>query len=320
MFKKTAAFLLSAVIMAGSSTVTFAENSQVQTIVCEQQLGASSSKTWDGKAELEAGKKYVLKKSVKITGEVTIPKGTTLVINKGAKLTVSKTGKLTVNGTITAKAGSTISVSGKVAFKKTAKATLGGKFTVNKTGSVSGTPKSLKLGKSGVVTINGKSTCKKLTALVKTEDTTEQDKQVIETNLNKMVATFVGGNVSQALTYVYPEAYIQELSKSFEAYGMTMDEFFMMFVNQMLEEYGMSMADVASEIGNCSVSVTKLTDCTKDLTDEEKLVIASMLNGNADIEKAYTVDAVVCVNGVPVEGADMQIKFAKVGGSLYLFG
>lgn len=320
MFKKTAAFLLSAVIMAGSSTVTFAENSQVQTIVCEQQLGASSSKTWDGKAELEAGKKYVLKKSVKITGEVTIPKGTTLVINKGAKLTVSKTGKLTVSGTLTAKAGSTISVSGKVAFKKTAKATLGGKFTVNKTGSVSGTPKTLKLGKSGVVTINGKSTCKKLTALVQTEDTTEQDKKTIETNLNNLVSSFLSGNVTKSLTYVYPEAYIQELSEAFEAYGMTMDDFFAMFINQVIEEYGLNLDDAAAELSNCTVSVTKLTDCTKELTDEEKLAVSSMFNGTADIEKAYTVDAVVCVNGVPVEGADVQIKFAKVGGSLYLFG
>ena len=50
MFKKTtAAIILSAVIMAGSSVSAFAET-PVQTVVVEQEYAASAAKTWDGKA------------------------------------------------------------------------------------------------------------------------------------------------------------------------------------------------------------------------------------------------------------------------------
>ena len=53
MFKKTtAAIILSAVIMAGSSVSAFAET-PVQTVVVEQEYAASAAKTWDGKAALK---------------------------------------------------------------------------------------------------------------------------------------------------------------------------------------------------------------------------------------------------------------------------
>ena len=87
MFKKTtAAIILSAVIMAGSSVSAFAE-APVQTVVVEQEYAASAAKTWDGKAALKAGQKYVIKKNVTVSGKVTLPKGTTLTVKKGAKLT-----------------------------------------------------------------------------------------------------------------------------------------------------------------------------------------------------------------------------------------
>ena len=97
MFKKTtAAIILSAVIMAGSSVSAFAET-PVQTVVVEQEYAASAAKTWDGKAALKAGQKYVIKKNVTVSGKVTLPKGTTLTVKKGAKLTIGSKGALTVN-------------------------------------------------------------------------------------------------------------------------------------------------------------------------------------------------------------------------------
>ena len=97
MFKKTtAAIILSAVIMAGSSVSAFAE-APVQTVVVEQEYAASAAKTWDGKAALKAGQKYVIKKNVTVSGKVTLPKGTTLTVKKGAKLTIGSKGALTVN-------------------------------------------------------------------------------------------------------------------------------------------------------------------------------------------------------------------------------
>lgn len=105
MFKKTtAAIILSAVIMAGSSVSAFAE-APVQTVVVEQEYAASAAKTWDGKAALKAGQKYVIKKNVTVSGKVTLPKGTTLTVNKGAKLTIGSKGALTVKGTLAVKSG-----------------------------------------------------------------------------------------------------------------------------------------------------------------------------------------------------------------------
>ena len=85
MFKKTtAAIILSAVIMAGSSVSAFAE-APVQTVVVEQEYAASAAKTWDGKAALKAGQKYVIKKNVTVSGKVTLPKGNYPDRKKGRK-------------------------------------------------------------------------------------------------------------------------------------------------------------------------------------------------------------------------------------------
>ncbi len=316
MFKKAAALLISAVIMASSSAVAFAESAPVQTVVCEQELGASAAKVWDGKAKLEAGKSYVLKKSATITTALTIPKGTTLTLNKGAKLTIGKKGKLTVNGTLTAKAGSTIAVSGKLALGKTAKATFGGKLTVNKSGAVSGTPKSVKLGKSAAVTVNGKNTCKKLAALLESTDTTAKDKKDIEAVLNSFIKDFASGDITSALKSVYPEQYVDELNEAFKAYGMTLDEFFAASYDQMLAEYGITASDIQNNIDKASVVVTKLTDYTKDMTDDEKAVF----DGCGDITKAYIADVTGYVDGKAQDDASAQIKVAKVAGKWYICG
>lgn len=199
MFKKTtAAIILSAVIMAGSSVSAFAET-PVQTVVVEQEYAASAAKTWDGKAALKAGQKYVIKKNVTVSGKVTLPKGTTLTVKKGAKLTIGSKGALTVKGTLSVKSGATLAVSGTlttakgsklidagtIKFAKTAKVTLGGKLTVSKTGKVTGAPKSIKLAKTGSAAITGTNSCKKLAALLSTaadstKDTLAQDKKEVE--------------------------------------------------------------------------------------------------------------------------------------------
>lgn len=315
MFKKAAALLLSAVIMTASSTVTFAESAPVQTVVYEQELGASAAKVWDGKTKLKSGKSYVLKKSATITSSFTVPKGTTLTLNKGAKLTIGKKGKLTVNGTLTAKAGSTITVSGKLALGKTSKDTFGGKLTVNKSGAVSGTPKSIKLGKKAAVTVKGKNTCKKLAALLGSTDTTAQDKKDIEAALNGFLSNVVSGDITAALKSVYPEQYVEQLNEAFKAYGTSLDEFFAESYAQILEQYGLTKDDLTSNMDKISIAVTKLTDYTKDITAEEKAAYEAY----GDITKAYIADIAGYVGGVAQDGA-AQIKLAQIGGKWYLLG
>lgn len=304
MFKKTtAAILLSAVIMAGSSVSAFAET-PVQTVVVEQEYAASAAKVWNGKTALKAGEKYVVKKNTTVSSKITLPKGATLTVNKGAKLTIGSKGALTVKGTLSVKSGATLAVSGTlttakgskvtdagtIKFGKNSKITLGGKLTVSKTGKVSGTPKSIKLAKTGSAAITGTNSCKKLAALLNTSaDTIAQDKKDIETMLNNIADTYVkNGSVYQALKAAVPADYLKqaeeefaaaakELDPSDEMYGMTFEQFIDALVSAL-------MGDVTSVIDSIKVSVVDLTDCKSKLTDEQKQIFAN----TGDITKAYT--------------------------------
>lgn len=347
MFKKAAALLLSAVIMAGASSAAFAE-SEPQTIVVEQEFGASAAKVWDGKSEMEAGQKYVLKKSVTISSKVTIPKGTTLTLNKGVKLGISAKGSLYVKGKLAMKAGSTLSVSGTfytykgstasvsgtVKFNKNkAKVTIGGKLTVNKTGVVSGTPKSIKLGKNGTVVVKGKNTCKKLADLLKTGDSTlEQDKKEIEELITKMMETMlVDGKYYDAVAMAVPEAVLKEAEEEFkesmaefdttgEYADMTLED----FMNELFGNLIKPMLDEIGTIKSVKVTVEKLTDYT--LSEDEM----DLLEDCGKIEKAYAAtaraDVDMDVNPQYKDQVDLsasepeEFHVVKIGGRWYFVG
>lgn len=310
MFKKTtAALLLSAVIMAGSSVSAFAETS-VQTVVVEQEYAASAAKTWDGKTALKAGQKYVVTKNVTVSGKVTLPKGTTLTVNKGAKITIGSKGALTVKGTLSVKSGASLVVSGTfttangskitdagtIKFGKAAKVTIGGKLTVSKTGKVTGTPKSIKLAKTGSVSISGKNSCKKLAALLKTpaqdtvKDNIAQDKKDIETMLNNVVgAVLKDGSVYAAVKMAVPADYLKQAEEEFnaftkdldpsdESYGMTFDQFIDALFSAMI-------GDISSTVESVKITVTDMVDCKSKLSEEQKTIFANV----GDITKAYTV-------------------------------
>lgn len=342
MFKKTtAAILLSAVIMAGSSVSAFAET-PVQTVVVEQEYAASAAKTWDGKTALQAGQKYVVKKNTTVSGKVTLPKGTTLTVNKGAKLTIGSKGALTVKGTLAVKSGATLAVNGTlttakgskvtdagaIKFGKTAKVTLGGKLTVSKTGTVSGAPKSIKLAKTGTVSIKGKNTCKKLAALLNTTDDTAQDKKEIETMLNNVVNKVVkDGDLYGAVKLAVPADYLKATEDSFaeytkeleptdEGYGMTFEQ----FINGL---FSAIVGDITSTVDSVKATVTDLTDCKSKLTDEQKQMFATA----GDITKAYTAKIKTDVTFKP--GVDTsnfktdeisELTVVNAGGNWYIAG
>lgn len=334
MFKKAAALLLSAVLMAGASTAAFAESAPEYAVVT-QEFGASA-KVWDGKSELKAGTKYVLKSSATITGKVTLPKGSSLTLYKGAKLTVGTKGTLTVKGTLSAKAGSTITISGtltaasgskitaagKVKLGKNAKVTLGGRFTVAKAGAVSGTPKTIKLGKKGTVDIKGKNTCKKLAALLEpVVDQAEIDRQEIEALLNDLVKKSASGDIYGTIKEVIPAAYIEKLEKAFqEKYSSSVEEAMNLLVTAVMSQMGVNASDMKDIADGTKITVTKLTDIMGKLTDSQKAVF----DGTGDITKAYTVDFKGEYTGKAAELAEdadeaMTINAAYAGGKWYLF-
>ncbi len=351
-FKKITALFAAAAIMAASSAAACAESvPAAQTVqtdsvqIVERELGASAAKTWDGKSALEAGTKYVLKKSVTISKKVEIPKGTTLTLNKGVKLGIGSKGALNIRGTLAMKSGSTLSVSGRLYTysgskisdsgaiklnKNKANVTIGGTFTVNKSGSVSGTPKSIKLGKKAKVTIKGKNTCKKLSALLDTGSTAEQDKKEIAELLTKMEETvFIDGKFYDAITMALPEKVVKKSEEEFAAamkemggeYGdMTMSDFYNELYNSLLKPE----IDKAGKIKSVTVTVVKLSDCT--LTDEEK----ALFDGCGDIEKSYTAEIKADVDmdvnpdytGTLVLESDetAEVNVVKIGGKWYLTG
>ena len=339
MFKKTtAAIILSAVIMAGSSVSAFAE-APVQTVVVEQEYAASAAKTWDGKAALKAGQKYVIKKNVTVSGKVTLP--------KGAKLTIGSKGALTVKGTLSVKSGATLAVSGTlttakgskltdagtIKFAKTAKVTLGGKLTVSKTGKVTGAPKSIKLAKTGSAAITGTNSCKKLAALLSTaadstKDTLAQDKKEVETFLNNVADSVIkDGSVYSAIKMAVPadyfkqtedefNAYTKTLDPSDEAYGMTFEQFIDALLSAQIES-------ITNSVQSIKISVADLSDCKSKLTADQKQMYASC----GDIAKAYIAKIKSDVTFKP--GADTsgyntddlgEITVFNAGGNWYIAG
>lgn len=331
MFKKTtAAIILSAVIMAGSSVSAFAE-APVQTVVVEQEYAASAAKTWDGKAALKAGQKYVIKKNVTVSGKVTLPKGTTLTV-KGT-LSVKSGATLAVSGTLTTAKGSKLTDAGTIKFAKTAKVTLGGKLTVSKTGKVTGAPKSIKLAKTGSAAITGTNSCKKLAALLSTaadstKDTLAQDKKEVETFLNNVADSVIkDGSVYSAIKMAVPadyfkqaedefNAYTKTLDPSDEAYGMTFEQFIDALLSAQIES-------ITNSVQSIKISVADLSDCKSKLTADQKQMYANC----GDIAKAYIAKIKSDVTFKP--GADTsgyntddlgEITVVNAGGNWYIAG
>ncbi|MGN1339258.1 MAG: hypothetical protein ACI4WS_03110 [Oscillospiraceae bacterium] len=343
-FRRLTALMVGAAIMAGSSTAVFAE-SVPQTAVVEQQLGASATKTWDGKSALEAGQKYVLKKSVTLSKKVEIPKGTTLTLNKGVKLGIGAKGSLYIRGTLSMKSGSTLSVSGKLytysgskisntgAIKlntNKANVTIGGALTVNKGGSVSGTPKSIKLGKNAKVTIKGSNTCKKLAALLG-DSSSDADIKDIENMINGVFDELMSsGSMYNAIGKCVPAAYLEQAEKEFaeqikeldttgEMEGMTMKD----LIDGL---FGFLVDEIVAGVDSLKASVAKVTDCTNSLTEEQLVMFASCKN----IEKAYNVEFKTDVkfkegydpeqSGMTISDDPISAVVVKADGQWYLVG
>lgn len=340
---KIAALLVGAAIMAAPTATAFAE-SVPQTVVVEQQLGASATKTWDGKSALKAGQNYVLKKSVTLSKKVEIPKGTTLTLNKGVKLGISAKGSLYIRGTLAMKSGSTLSVSGKLytysgskisdtgAIKlntNKATVTIGGTLAVNKGGSISGTPKSIKLGKNAKVTIKGTNSCKKLAALLGADSELEKDKKAIAEKITAIEETvLLKGDLYGAMEMAYPEAVLKRTEEEFKATMAELDETgeyadmtVKDFYNQLYTGLIKPMIDQAGTIKSVKATVVKLTDCLNSLSDEEKAFFADC----GKITKAYIVEmkSDVDIDYNPgmedsvVVNENYEVKLVNIGGEWY---
>lgn len=69
---------------------------------------------WNGKTKLEAGKNYYIEGKVSPRMNVSVPKGTHLVLKEGSRLVVYKNRKFSVRGTVTTEPGAELMNSGKL--------------------------------------------------------------------------------------------------------------------------------------------------------------------------------------------------------------
>jgi hypothetical protein len=290
--------------------------------VTEQQY--ASAKVWNGTSTLKADTAYVVKSNLTISKKVTIPAGTTLTVKNGAKLIVGSKGSLYVKGSLTVSKGATLSVNGKLYEYKTGKisvsgalklnsksdVTLNGGVTVNSSGTISGSTKSVSVGSKAAFTVKGKNSCKKLTEAIDSRD--------IAKVLDSFYTTaMVDGNVYKAVRTVYPSAYITYLNGEFKKQGTTLKAFCEDFSDEFvaaLSESGLTAGSVTA----IDVNVTKLTDSTDSLTDEEK---ASMETIYGAVDKVCTVEADITAK--QKSGGDvteqLEATLANVGGKWYLY-
>ncbi len=126
------AILAAAISLAAISTSLFASGAA--------ETGSSSKKSsitatasdeaivWDGKTPMGAGKNYIIKGNIKISKNLTIPKGVTLTVADGATLTVKKNAKLTISGEINVDAKAALNISGKLTTSKSGTANVAGEL------------------------------------------------------------------------------------------------------------------------------------------------------------------------------------------------
>ena len=73
-------------------------------------IASAETIEWDGKSELLSGNLYTVKKEVKISSDLTIPKGAVLNVTKDGILSVSKSAVLEINGELAVSTGGTLEI------------------------------------------------------------------------------------------------------------------------------------------------------------------------------------------------------------------
>lgn len=337
MGKRIFAALLCAAVM--STTAVVPAYAEMHTAVVMNEYNASATIEWDGKSELEAGKKYKVSKDITISKKVTVPSKATLTVMKGAKLKVSTKGSLYIKGTVNVKKGGTLSVAGTmnlysgknlttygtVSFGTKSKITLSGKLTVKKGGTVKGEPKKLTLGKKLKLTVNGSCTTKALKELNdKNNGVSDNNGEYEYAGLDEYIVDytrtlFVEGNFLKLFDEMLPKgvgnAFREEYAKSIAGVedAMSFEEVFAMtgalFMSIIAEAVGGEIIDVKPEkieIAAVDVSSLNMTDTVSDFY--KNIDKAAKVTGNI---------SVVGTQGTQPIGIDGI--FVKMDGKWYSF-
>lgn len=320
MLKKLAAILLSAVISVSAlSAVVSAQ--EMQTASVSREAEASYYK-WNGKTTMQSGKNYIITSDTTISKKVTIPSGTTLVVQKGAKLWISSGGKLYIKGKLNVKSGATLAVSGmlyqykgkvltnygEMRFGSKSTATLNGKVYVYSGGSVTGTPKAVSVGANAVLSCTGTNNCAKLDKYF--------DKTAIEKKLEAAFAYAVKENdIYATVTQLLCEEYIADIDELFKASGSSLKA----FCEEFGGEFKLLMGDEDIEpakVKSVDVQITKITENKTPEDDLKTVADTYYKNGTVyDIECTVTIKT-----SSDTYTEDTGMTVAEKNGEWYLLG
>ncbi len=244
--KKISAAVLCAAIIVSANVPAYADNGIG--LISSETFGTSSAIEWNGKTELESGKKYTVSKDITLTGNVTIPSKTTVTVKKDAEITVGRSAKLvingslvlnrdselTVSGSLTLNKGKNLVCSGDIKFGKYSAIVINGKLTVKSSGEISGTPKSIKVGKNAAVKITGDNDCYKLAAILSGNDKEldELESFLVETG----TLAFADGDIDAAVSSLLPEKMYDEGVAAYNQ--MAADNSGALTYEEMLDYYG----------------------------------------------------------------------------------
>ena len=320
MLKKIAALLLSAIISVCAVTVTVSAE-EMQTTSVSHEASASYTK-WNGKTTMKSGKNYIVSSNVTVSKKVTIPSGTTLVVQKGAKLWINTKGSLYIKGKLNVKSGATLSVSGmlyqykgktltnygEIRFGNKSTATLNGKFYTYQKGSIIGTPKNVSIGTNAVFSCTGKNECTKFDKYF--------DKTAIEKKLKEAFTTAIKDNdIYGTITMLLCEEYVKDIDALFAAAGIAFKDYCSEFAGAYIITLNEENIDPAT-VKSINAKITKITE-QKELSDDLKNLADTYYKDG----KIYSITCTVTVKtSSKTYTEDTELMMVEKNGDWYLLG
>ena len=328
MKKKIAALALAAAISAAAIPSAYAEVYSASVTVMAQ---AESAEEWNGKTALEAGKSYVVSRSITVSSDMVIPSKTTVTVKNGAKIWVSSKGKLTVKGSLVLQKNSTLAVtgdlalakgkviksSGEIRFSAKSDVVINGKLSVTKYGTITGEPSTLSVGSKAVVKITGANNSAKLSAALMGGELTQEDiDEIAEIVEEYTYSIFVKGDVYAALT-AQPKTVVAAMEAEMEQmYGTEYT------LKELCDGLGaFLMAAYAEYYGGCATN-TVVSDLVITQADPTEIPGGSVMSLYGNVTKAAKVSGSygVVVNGSTIpDGTVEGYMVCDENGDWYMF-
>lgn len=106
-------------------------------VPCVPETALLQTEVWDGIIPLQKNTCYFVEKKTKLSGEATLPEGSTLVIRSGGSLRVGKGAKLTVNGVAVVQSGALLNTlnGGRLLIGESGAAIINGKLAISRNSS-----------------------------------------------------------------------------------------------------------------------------------------------------------------------------------------